>query len=222
MLTILSADLFARGGRGGGSFGGGRSGGSRSSFSRSSSSRSTKSKSTIKKSSKPRNKEAVKPKSVSKNKMDKKMSKQAAVKNKAAHKKYGNKKAATAAYRKKLTSGNKYTSATAPKTRPKHIPQTTTVGGKTVNVTYNSFGGGGYGYGYMDPTTGVFMALAANQMMVNSAMMSQAGYGQWNANGTPYVAPVVVQRTYDPMGWIWGLIGFVIVIALIAVVVKFD
>ena len=61
-----------------------------------------------------------------------------------------------------------------PGSRPSHIPQTTRVGGRNVNVAYNSQLGG---YGYMHPTLGTYMLYSA---MTDAAMlgmlMSNRGY----------------------------------------------
>lgn len=76
----------------------------------------------------------------------------------------------------KAKSASKYTSTykTEPASRPSHIPPATTVGGKTVNVTYNA----GYGgYGYMHPTLGTWMMydMMSDAVMMN-AMMRNDGY----------------------------------------------
>lgn len=217
VLAILGTDAIARG-----SFSSSRS----SSFSSRSSSRSsswgsrtTSKPSTISKTTST----SSKSKAISKSKVDSKQTKAVVSRDNAAAKKYGNKKAATAAYQQNLVKKNTYTSATPPATRPAYIPKTTTVGGRNVDVTYHVLPGGGYGYGYMDPVSGTFMALAANQMMVDAAMMRSAGYGHYDAMGNPIVhrqAAVV----HHPASASTGVIIFMIflgvgVVAIIAVVI---
>lgn len=201
VLFMFNLDLFARKG---GSFGGSRrssSWGSKSRTSKSSSwGKSTKSK-------------AKSVKAVSKNKLDRKQQKMQAPKDNAAAKKYGNKKTASKAYKEKLASSNKYDSPTAPSKRPESIPQNVTINNTSINTSYGMFGGGGYGYGYMDPMTHLFIAVAANQMMVDSHRMRMAGYGNWGAGGQP-----IVYTPTSPLAvlfWIlvvFGIIGAVIFI----------
>lgn len=64
--------------------------------------------------------------------------------------------------------------ASQPSSRPGHIPQTTRVDGRNVNVTYNTGLGG---YGYLHPTLGTWVLYSA---MADAAMlgvlMSNRGY----------------------------------------------
>lgn len=92
----------------------------------------------------------------------------------------------------KAKSASKYSSTykSEPPNRPTHIPQSTAVGGKTVNVTYNA----GYGgYGYMHPTLGTWMMydMMSDAVMMNS-MMRHEGY---------YVGPAPVQTVSAAVGW---------------------
>lgn len=92
----------------------------------------------------------------------------------------------------KAKSATKYSSTykSEPAKRPTHIPQATTVGGKTVNVTYNA----GYGgYGYMHPTLGTWMMydMMSDAVMMNT-MMRNDGY---------YVGPAPVQTVSSAVGW---------------------
>lgn len=165
----------------------------------------TEKKSTLKKKT-----DTKKQKAVSKNKMDRKQSKAMKTKNKAAAKKYGNKKNASKAYRNDMVKKNNYTSSTPPATRPTHVPQTVVITGHpAVSVGYYPFGGH-YGYGYMDPITGTYMALTAHQMLMDDMAMQRAGYGHWSADGTP----VVYRNTGAVFLW---LIIILVVIVLIAV-----
>lgn len=66
-------------------------------------------------------------------------------------------------YTQKPTPGNP-----APSKRPDHIPETTSVGGKTYNVTYN-VNQGGYGYWSGGPGIGTWMMYDA---MSDAVMMS--------------------------------------------------
>lgn len=161
----------------------------------------------------PSNRSTTASRSTSTNRNDRAMARQNARTNNAASQRYGSRTNASAAYSRQLASRNSYTSATAPTTRPRHIPATTSVGGRNVNVSYNVLPGGGYGYGYISPTTGLFVALAANQMYVNNAMLASAGYGSYNANGQPQT---VVYRDGPGAGFIilmiilvFGVIGII-------------
>lgn len=144
----------------------------------------TDQKSTIKKST-----NTQKPKAASQNKMDRRQTKVMKSKNKVAAKKYGNKANATKTYKtdmaKKHTS---YKSATPPSTRPASIPQTVVINnGPSMAIGYHPFGGGYYGYGYMDPVTNMYVRLAAAQMIANDMALQSAGYGHYGANGAPIV-----------------------------------
>ena len=184
LLMVGSADIIAK--RGGSSF--------RRSTSKSFSKKTTTKKTVAPKKTRTDNKSTIKkkastkkPKAVSKNKMDKKQTKAMRSKNTAAAKKYGNKKTAAKAYKTDMVKKNNYSSSTAPKTRPANIPQTVVIAGNPgIAVGYHSFGGY-YGYGYMDPVTQVYMALATQHMLVNDMAMQRGGYGHWNANGAPVV-----------------------------------
>lgn len=155
-----------------------------------------------------------KPKAVSKSKMDKKQTKAMRSKNTAAAKKYGNKKTAAKAYKSDMVKQNNYSSSTAPKTRPANIPQTVVIAGTPgIAVGYRSFGGY-YGYGYMDPVTQVYMALATQHMLVNDMAMQRAGYGHWNANGTP----IVYRNTGAVV--LWALIIIIGLGAIICICMK--
>ena len=80
---------------------------------------------------------------------------------------------AQAAFKKNYGSqyGSKY--GTEPKTRPTHIPQSTTVDGKTVNINYNPQYGG-YGYTNGLGTFILYDALSDAAMM--SMLMSNHNY----------------------------------------------
>lgn len=103
------------------------------------------------------------------NAIDSKLSKNTATTGKT----FASKADAETAYRSKLASQNTFTSSKAPSTRPTYIPQTVSTGGRTVNVVYHSVPGGGYGYGYYDPMTHMFMTLAATQMIVNASHQAE-------------------------------------------------
>jgi hypothetical protein len=150
------------------------------------------------------------------NASDKKMSKMMAQKNNDAAKKYGSKQAATQAYSQKLASQNKYSSPTPPSQRPTYVPSTTNVGGKPVNVTYNRYPGGGYGYGYYDPMTHAFIALAATQMIVSASDLEHHGYGHYSNTG----APVVVHSGPSALGIIFSLFGIAVLIVILVLIVR--
>lgn len=136
---------------------------------------------------KPTSSVSVKPKAVSTSKIDTKKSKVMASQNKQSAQKYGTKANAEKAYREKLISSNKYNSPNPPTTRPANIPSNVTVNNVSVGTTYGMLPGGGYGYGYYDPVSHMFMALAMNQMLVNDAMMMESGSGHWDSTGRPIV-----------------------------------
>lgn len=226
LITIISlvgiCDIFAKSYGGSRSFSSSRSSSSSKSFSSSKSTKSFSSKkatpaqkkataakqaaqkkATAAKQKARAEKKAAKKKAVAKSKMDKKLNKKMASTDKAAASKYGTKAKAESEYKSKLVSGNKYTSATAPTTRPTHIPQNVMVGGTRYNSVYGGYPGGGYGYGYYDPM-GLFIAMTASQMMVDAHQMRMAGYGRWDASGQP-----IVYRP-APVGW-YVFIGILIV-----------
>jgi hypothetical protein len=103
------------------------------------------------------------------NAIDSKLSKNTATTGKT----FTSKADAESAYRSKLASQNTFTTSKAPSTRPEYIPQTVSSGGRTVNVVYHSVPGGGYGYGYYDPMTHMFMTLAATQMIMNASHQAE-------------------------------------------------
>ncbi len=71
-----------------------------------------------------------------------------------------------------------------PSTRPNHIPQSTRVDGRNVNVTYNTGLGG---YGYRHPTLGTWILYSAmTDAVMMSALMSRGGYYYGAAPGTYY------------------------------------
>ena len=118
----------------------------------------------------------------------------------------------------KTTHGAKYTSTfpKEPVTRPTYIPQTTNVGGRDYNVSYNQDRGG---YGYMN-NLGTFMMFdAMTDAVVMSSLMNNHGY----YHGSPYQAthPVVSQQSQNvSSGWIvfsviLCVVVFVVVIAII-------
>ena len=74
--------------------------------------------------------------------------------------------------------------ATQPSTRPSHIPQSTRVDGRNVNVTYNAGLGG---YGYLHPTLGTWILYnAMTDAAMMSILMSRGGYYYGGAPGTYY------------------------------------
>lgn len=171
----------------------------------------TEKKSTIKKTA-----TSKKPKAVSSNKMNRAQTKAMKSKNQAAAKKHGNKANATKAYKgdmaKKHTS---YKSSTPPATRPASVPRTVVVvaGQPGYNVGYHPFGGGMFGYGYMDPLTGLYVRLAASQMIANDMALQSAGYGHYGTNGAP-----VVYRNNGMTIFLSIFFGIVFIVIIIAVV----
>jgi len=100
---------------------------------------------------------------------------------------------------------SKYTSkyASKPATRPSHVPATTSVGGKTVNITYNQAGGG---YGYMN-TLGTFMMYdMMSDALMRDRMMTNNGYLY---SGHPSVVGTTVVHHNSGRSLIWTLLGIV-------------
>lgn len=97
-----------------------------------------------------------------------------------------------------------------PKTRPTYIPPSTNVGGRTVNITYNS----GYGgYGYMHPLTGTWMMFdIMSDAMVMSSLMNNHGY-----RTVPYTdAPVVYASSwYGTFIFLTFLIGAGVILCFV-------
>ena len=94
--------------------------------------------------------------------------------------------------------------ARQPGTRPTHIPQTTRVDGRNVNVTYNAGLGG---YGYLHPTLGtwvLYSAMADAAML--SLLMSNHGYYYGPAPGAYYGG--------RPSGFWTGLMVLAIILAV--------
>jgi hypothetical protein len=213
----LSSDVLSRGGSRGSSFSSSRrsssfssSRKSSSSFSKpSSSSRKVNKSSTIKKNT---TSTSSKPKAVASSKISNKKAKAIASKNKTAAKKYGTKANAEKAYREKLISSNHYNNPTPPSTRPASVPQSITVNHTSINTSYGMLPGGYYGYGYIDPVTHLMVALAANQMMVNDAMMMEAGYGQWDNTGRPIVV--------HSHGFLIGISSLILVIIIGVIILR--
>lgn len=169
--------------------------------------RSVSQSSTIK--STPTQSFASKPRAVSNNTMDKKQAKAIASQNNVAAKTYGSKANAEKAFRDKLSASNDYTSPTPPTVRPTNIPQTVVINNTSVSSSYGMLPGGHYGYGYYDPMTHMMVALAANQMMVDNAMMRQSGYGQWDDSGRP-----VIVHESSPA----SAVALVIIIGVVAII----
>ncbi len=151
----------------------------------------------------------TKPKAVSKSRIDQKQNKMLASKNKNAYKKYKTKADAEKAYKETLASKNKYDSPTPPAERPPSIPQTVVINNSPAPVTYCSFPGGGYGYGYMDPVTRAYVAVATAHMIADEYEMANMGYGQWSHSGQPI-------RTGVSLWWLVFIL-FSIIMILIAV-----
>ena len=149
-----------------------------------------------------------KPKAVSTNAIDKKQQKMLVSKDAEAFKKYPTKAAAENDYKQSLAKQSTYTSSIPPTQKPSYIPENITSNGRPVNVTYNVYPDGRYGYGYVDPTTMLFVALASDHYRVDSYEMRNAGYGQWDNTGKPIV---VHHRSY-------GLIIFFTILGIIVIV----
>lgn len=110
--------------------------------------------------------------------------------------------------------GNQYSNhfTSQPATRPSWVPQSTSVGGHTYNITYNS-GYGGYGY-YGPGGSWVMYDLMRDAVMLDM-MMSHQGYY--------YGAQPMAPMAHQPVAVVhhtsfWTVIGWIFVILLIIVV----
>ena len=94
--------------------------------------------------------------------------------------------------------------ASQPSSRPSHVPQSTRVGGRNVNVSYNAGLGG---YGYLHPTLGTWVLYSA---MADAAMlgvlMSNRGYYYGPRPGAYYGG--------RPSGFWSGLMVLAIILAV--------
>lgn len=108
---------------------------------------------------------------------------------------------------------SKYTSkySSKPATRPSHVPQTTQVGGKTVNITYNQAGGG---YGYMNALGTFMMYDMMSDALMRNRYMTQNGYLY---AGHPNVAVV---HTRSGFSMVWLLLGLVVAGVVVVFVIK--
>jgi len=216
-LSMLS-DVEAR--RSGGSFGGSRSssswGGSRSSSSSSSrssswgKSSSNKTTTTRSSSSKPKTFHKAPPRKSVKKTVPKKTISAADKKRISSAKSSGtyfkNRKEATSSFKKKHANTYKSRYATKPTTRPAHIPQTTSVGGRSYNVTYNASYGG---YGYMGPSGSWIMYDAMADAAMLAILMNRRGYVCEDTYYTTRTVsqPVVVVREQRTGGCSMGAAG---------------
>jgi len=107
---------------------------------------------------------------------------------------------ATTSFGRSLGSRYGSTFSSEPSTRPNWIPNSSLIGGRSVNIVYNPALGG---YGYLDPILGTWLLYDA---MRDAAMMDRLMAG----NGY-YWGPPPVYAAYDP--------GFITVAAVLLVVV---
>jgi hypothetical protein len=140
---------------------------------------------------------------------------------------FATKSDAESAYRTKLASQNTYTSSREPSTRPNYVPRNVSVGGRNVNVVYHQYGSG-YGYGYYDPMTHAFVALAATQMMVNAshqaeidamyyreARLHEAQMRQAQLASQPVVVQQPVHQSSSSNVVLWIIIGILVICIII-------
>lgn len=120
----------------------------------------------------------------------------------------------------KTKHASTYTSSykTEPTSRPSHIPQSTSVGGKTVNITYNSSNGG---YGYMHPLTGAWMAydVMSDMAMMSMLMHNNHGYAPVVATTqVPVSAGTTVVATNSSFSFFSFFFTFFMILGLILIV----
>lgn len=148
-----------------------RGGASRSSPSRSSPSRSTPSRSAKTPSRSPSSakRPTSKPAAPKRSAADQKLYDKA----KSSGTVYKSKTAATTAFKEKNASQYKSKYDKQPAARPDHIPQSTSVGGTSYNVTYNQTHGG---YGYMGPSGSWMMYNTMADVAMVSMLMGRQNY----------------------------------------------
>ena len=111
-----------------------------------------------------------------------------------------------------MAGKNKYNSATAPSSRPSHVPATVSVGGTTYQTRYHMLPTGGYGYMRYNHLTGSYYVMSPLDYIITDMAMMNSGYGHWNANGSPY-------RYRNPLLGLWiflGVVGIFLIILAIA------
>jgi hypothetical protein len=126
---------------------------------------------------------------------------------------YTDKKSAQAKFKKEY--GAKYTSSykTKPATRPEHIPQTYSSGGKSYNITYNVNHGG---YGYMGPSgSWIMYDMMADQVMYNRyrrhhGYVMESDY--YNVTHRPVVTRTVHEKPTSTAGAVAGIVITLIVV----------
>jgi hypothetical protein len=114
----------------------------------------------------------------------------------------------------------KYTSnyASKPATRPSHIPATTSVGGRNVNVTYNVNHGG---YGYTNSLGAYIMYDMMADSMMRNRMMTNNNYlyaGHPSVVGTH--APVIVHQRNSGFVLLMTMFGVIVVVVVGGVILK--
>jgi hypothetical protein len=129
---------------------------------------------------------------------------------------YKTKEQAISAFKEKNASTYTSKFTTEPKTRPEYIPPSTSVGGKTVNISYNAGFGG---YGYYHPTLGTWMAY---DMMHDAAMMSMMmnRHGGYTYVDGPGYGGGVVITSPGPMSYWAGVILIIFLFAFIIFMIR--
>jgi hypothetical protein len=129
------------------------------------------------------------------------------------------------AYRQSLVVKTQYTSATPPATKPDYVPNDIQVSGHPVHVTYNHYSSGGYGYGYYDPTSHLFVTLAATHMILNAQREAELDHmynqqiaaQQYQQQEQPQIVQQPIQKD-EEHGFVFYFLWFCAVIAIIAIV----
>ncbi len=112
----------------------------------------------------------------------------------------------------KTSQYNHFTSE--PSSRPVYIPQTTYVGGRSVNISFNS----GYGgYGYMDPLTNMWVNAMIIDSIANSAIDRDMAMNGYRYQGDGF-APVVVHRSMSVWSFLFGIIVLLFVVGIFWIV----
>ena len=104
--------------------------------------------------------------------------------------------------------------ASRPATRPSHVPQSTSVGGNTYNISYNA-GRGGYGYMGVGGTWMMYNAMADAVMM--GTLMSRGGY----VYGPRYYQPAAMAPApWGFLSFVWSALFLAVIIAVIVAVAR--
>jgi hypothetical protein len=120
---------------------------------------------------------------------------------------FSSKTEATQAFRSRFAKDYGSTFAAEPAARPSYIPSSTIVGGRSVNVVYNSALGG---YGYLNPVLGTWILYDA---LADASMADNIMYGRGYYWGG---APVYMSHSPGFLSLAFGLLVFFVIASAVA------